>query len=129
MLLVVSKPAINPNIFGSVNNLHTDETLHTDLIDVLIEFWRLWNMKTITKMKTLSSVLLMFIGMFKWIINIICRIFMIFLSFSMISQFSHSFESNKKIKKFMHNDVIVIAILLLLIKLEYKWKNLSFSFI
>ena len=30
--VAVSKPAINPNIFGSVNNLHTG-----NIIDVLIE--------------------------------------------------------------------------------------------
>ena len=37
-LVAVSRPAINPNIFDSVNNLHTHEILHTDLIDVSVEF-------------------------------------------------------------------------------------------
>ena len=37
-LVAVSKPDINPTSFDSVNNLHTDEILHTDLIDVSIEF-------------------------------------------------------------------------------------------
>ena len=55
-------------------------------------------MKTLMKVKTLSSVLLMFLGMFKWIINIICRIFLMFLSFSMLSEFSLSFEKNENIK-------------------------------
>ena len=37
-LVAVSKPDISPTIFDSVNNLHPDEILHTDLIDVSIEF-------------------------------------------------------------------------------------------
>ena len=37
-LVAVSKPDINPTIFDSVNNLHNDETLHTDQIDVSVEF-------------------------------------------------------------------------------------------
>ena len=37
-LVAVSKPDINPTSFDSVNNLHTDEILHTDSIDVSTEF-------------------------------------------------------------------------------------------
>ena len=37
-LVAVSKPDINPNIFDSASDLHTDEILHTDLTDVSIEF-------------------------------------------------------------------------------------------
>ena len=37
-LLALSKPDINPTIFDSLNNLHTDEILHTDLIDISTEF-------------------------------------------------------------------------------------------
>ena len=37
-LVAVSKPDINPNIFDSVKSLHMNEILHTDLIDVSIEF-------------------------------------------------------------------------------------------
>ena len=37
-LVEVSKPDISPTILNGVNNLHTDEILHTDLIDVSIEF-------------------------------------------------------------------------------------------
>ena len=33
-LVAVSKPDMNLTIFDSVNNLHTDETLHTGLTDV-----------------------------------------------------------------------------------------------
>ena len=37
-LVAVSKSDINPTIFDSVNNLHNDEILHSDLIDVSVEF-------------------------------------------------------------------------------------------
>ena len=30
-LVAASEPAINPKIFDSVNNLHTDEIFHNDL--------------------------------------------------------------------------------------------------
>ena len=37
-LVALSKPDINPTIFDSSNNLHTEEILHTDLIDISTEF-------------------------------------------------------------------------------------------